>query len=69
MVVPASVLADPAKFPLGRQLPGAVLFRQAPNTVAEAFVASRLGDNRHTLGILPAGVDATALAARVTPAD
>ena len=46
-----------------------VLFRQAPNTVAEAFVASRLGDNRHTLGILPAGVDATALAARVTPAD
>jgi putative acyl-CoA dehydrogenase len=50
-------------------LQASALFRQAPVTVSEAFVASRLGDRRHTFGILPGEVNAGALVARITPAD
>ncbi|HWE90865.1 MAG TPA: acyl-CoA dehydrogenase family protein [Pseudonocardiaceae bacterium] len=50
-------------------LQASLLLRQAPVKVSEAFVASRLGDSRHTLGILPSVVNAGGLAARITPRD
>lgn len=46
----------------------ALLLRHAPNTVSDAFLASRLGDtDGRTFGVLPRGIDTTALTDRVTP--
>jgi putative acyl-CoA dehydrogenase len=50
-------------------LQGSLLVRHAPAAVADAFCASRLGGQwGHAFGTLPAGVDATAIVERATPA-
>jgi putative acyl-CoA dehydrogenase len=49
-------------------LQASLLVRHAPSYVADAFCASRLGDERgREYGTLPAGVDAPAIVARHTP--
>jgi putative acyl-CoA dehydrogenase len=49
-------------------LQASLLVRHAPTHVADAFCASRLGDERgREYGTLPAGVDAPAIVARHTP--
>jgi putative acyl-CoA dehydrogenase len=49
-------------------LQASLLVRHAPSCVADAFCASRLGDERgREYGTLPAGVDAPAIVARHTP--
>jgi putative acyl-CoA dehydrogenase len=49
-------------------LQGSLLLRCAPTTVAEAFIASRLGgDWGRTFGTLPPGVDAHAIVERAQP--
>jgi putative acyl-CoA dehydrogenase len=50
-------------------LQGSLLLRFSPNTVAEAFLGSRLGGDGtgRTLGVLPAGTDTRMLVERVTP--
>ncbi|MBC6450300.1 acyl-CoA dehydrogenase family protein [Actinokineospora xionganensis] len=47
-------------------LQGSLLVRHAPE-VADAFLASRLGERSGVLGVLPAEVDTAALVDRVTP--
>jgi putative acyl-CoA dehydrogenase len=50
-------------------LQGALLVRHAPPAVADAFCASRLGDDRGgAFGLLPPGIDAQAIVARAAPA-
>ncbi len=49
-------------------LQGALLVRHSPESIADAFCATRLGgDWGHAFGTLPAGVDARAIAARARP--
>jgi putative acyl-CoA dehydrogenase len=49
-------------------LQGNTLLRRAPGEIADAFLATRLGEqHRHTLGVLPRGLDARPLAERATP--
>jgi putative acyl-CoA dehydrogenase len=49
-------------------LQGSLLVRHSPTGVAEAFCASRLGDESgRTLGVLPRGIDPQPLVERVTP--
>ncbi len=45
----------------------ALLVRHAPPAVAEAFVATRLGESGRTLGTLPAGTDFGAIVERAAP--
>ncbi|MGE0847900.1 MAG: acyl-CoA dehydrogenase family protein [Flavobacteriaceae bacterium] len=53
---------------LARLLAAAQLIRHAPHPIADAYVASRLGEAASgQLGDLPAGVDAEALACRAVP--
>jgi putative acyl-CoA dehydrogenase len=53
---------------LALALQGSLLVRHAPAYVADAFCASRLGQERgHEYGTLPRGVDAAAIVARHTP--
>jgi putative acyl-CoA dehydrogenase len=50
-------------------LQGALLVRNSPPAIADAFVASRLaGDAGLAYGTLPAGVDYEAIVARHRPA-
>jgi putative acyl-CoA dehydrogenase len=50
-------------------LQGALLVRHAPAAVADAFCASRLGNDwGHAFGTLPSGVDARAIVERARPA-
>ena len=50
-------------------LQGALLVRHAPVAVADAFCASRFGDDRGvTFGVLPSGVDTLVIVERVTGA-
>ena len=49
-------------------LQGSLLVRDAPNAVADAFCASRLGgDGGHAYGTLPPGVDCDAVLERAAP--
>jgi putative acyl-CoA dehydrogenase len=49
---------------------GALLVRNAPPAIADAFCASRLaGDGGRTFGTLPPGVDTAAIVDRARPAD
>jgi putative acyl-CoA dehydrogenase len=51
-------------------LQGSLLVRYAPAYVADAFCASRLGEEGHrlALGTLPGGLDTRSLVERATPA-
>jgi putative acyl-CoA dehydrogenase len=49
-------------------LQGSLLVRFAPTAVADAFCASRLGNDwGYAFGTLPAGVDTAAIVERATP--
>ncbi|TCP56350.1 putative acyl-CoA dehydrogenase [Tamaricihabitans halophyticus] len=48
-------------------LQAALLLRQGPTELADAFLATRFGTARNTLGILPRGLAVTELVDRVTP--
>jgi putative acyl-CoA dehydrogenase len=47
----------------------ALLIRCAPSAVADAFCASRLGEGGSAFGVLPRGLDLSAIAGRAAPAN
>ncbi len=68
--------SDPASAEVGARrlaarmavcLQGSLLVRFAPPAVADAFCASRLGEQAGTFGQLPAGLELSALVERTTP--
>ena len=53
---------------MARVFQASLLVRFAPDAVADAFCAARLGDPADVFGTLPAGTDAVAIVARHAPA-
>jgi putative acyl-CoA dehydrogenase len=49
-------------------LQAALLARHAPDFVADAFLASRMGEGAGAFGLLPEGLDLAAVVARAAPA-